>query len=309
MLKKMISALCGFNVMLVITVQFWLILTPALASFKDPEWRQEQVKSFKIIPGKSIISFLAEFVSNPIIIGELKAYDKFEPAVFKLLNVFIADVKGLKNPPFKPRRAHRSCHVRDNDLFYISSVKAGKKGPFVYPDISCRNLAVIMKMNCNLPVNEIYNSFLFTVDFNFAVLLVISRKLKVFDKEIGPQLSFGDTIGDGVGLTHLIGSFASVFDSPQRGVEGSFDVPNTHARQQKAKEAQNGGSKSTRRGALLCAQVLLVMCCLIGGFGLFIHTFENSTRFSPDAGALRVLLSCFSVGCGGVLALVFFAGL
>jgi hypothetical protein len=59
----------------------------------------------------------------------------------------------------------------------------------------------------------------------------------------------------------------------------------------------------------LNVQILLVMICLIGGFSLFAHTLENSARINLNTGSNRILLSCLIVSLGGLLAVVFFAGL
>lgn len=108
---------------------------------------------------------------------------------------------------------------------------------------------------------------------------------------------------------HRLSGPSSVFDSSEGRIKGLFDEPDPKARKNESKEAKDGSYERTAGGALLGAQILLVMGCLIGGFSLFAHTLENSARINPNAGALRILLSCLSVSLGGLLAVVFFAGL
>ncbi len=108
---------------------------------------------------------------------------------------------------------------------------------------------------------------------------------------------------------HSCCSLAGIDYSIKGGVKGALHKPDTNTRKGEGQKTEDGGNKGAGGGALLGAQILLVMCGLIGGFGLFVHTFENSARISPNAGAFRILLSCLCVSGGGLFALIFFAGL
>ncbi len=49
------------------------------------------------------------------------------------------------------------------------------------------------------------------------------------------------------------------------------------------------------------AQITCGLGLMVVGFWFYIDAFKRSARFSPDAGALRVGLSCCAIGCGGLL--------
>ena len=116
-------------------------------------------------------------------------------------------------------------------------------------------------------------------------LLRVMRRF--VDDNVGARANARDTIG----FVHGNGSLTVVLHGFKGRIQSSFHIPNTDPGKGKRKGAEDGGNKGAGSGALLGAQILLVMCSLIGGFSLFIYTFENSARFSPNAGALRILFS------------------
>lgn len=106
---------------------------------------------------------------------------------------------------------------------------------------------------------------------------------------------------DAIASLHCGGSFASIFDRYQSRIQGTLHIPNAETGREERKQGYDSASEGTIGGALLCAQILLGACLLLGGFYLFVDAFERSAAISTNAGTLRVLLGCIAIGCGGLL--------
>lgn len=130
-----------------------------------------------------------------------------------------------------------------------------------------------------------------------------------FDVHVRAQLTLHRLFGNFILSQHSFGGGASILNSFQRSIKGALDVPNAYPRKNERYQAENRGREGAGRGALLCLQILLIVTCLVGGFYLFIDTFEKSRRIAPNAGALRIFISCCLICGGGLLSIIFFAGL